>query len=136
MSGEPQYVIELATWHTSGRWWLYWNGTSGSNAIGYYPDSLYKGSALAGNASEIDFGGETVGTTTFPPMGNGHFANEGWQNAAYQRTIGYYKPKRGAMVNASLTSSQGWPNCYTAKVEMFGSPWFETLWYGGPGGNC
>lgn len=37
------------------------------------------------------------------------------------------------MVNASLTPSQGWQNCYTAKVEMFGSPWFETLWYGEPG---
>jgi hypothetical protein len=128
--------MELAYWHTGGRWWLYYNGTSGSNAIGYYPDSIYKGGCLAGNASEIDYGGETVGTTTFPHMGSGHFAKEGWQKAAYQRTIGYYKPVGGAMVNASLTPSQGWPKCYTAKVEMFGSPWFETLWYGGPGGNC
>ena len=134
--GGTQYIMELAYWHTGGRWWLYNNGTSGSNAIGYYPDTLYQGGALAGNASEIDFGGETVGTTSFPPMGSGHFANEGWQKAAYQRTIGYYKPAGGAMVNAGLTCSQSWPKCYTCKIEMDGSPWLETLWYGGPGGNC
>ena len=134
--GGSQYIFELATWHTGGRWWIYVNGTKGSNAIGYYPDSLFKGGALTGNASEIDYGGETVGTTTFPPMGSGHFANEGWQKAAYQRTIGYYPPQGGAMVNANLTPSQNWPNCYTAKVDMFGSPWLKTLWFGGPGGNC
>lgn len=134
--GGAQYIMELAYWHTGGRWWLYCNGTSGTNAIGYYPDTLYKGGALASNATEIDYGGETVGTTSFPPMGSGRFAKEGWQKAAYQRTIGYWTPQGGAMVNASLTPSQSWPNCYTAQVNLFGSPWFETLWFGGPGGNC
>jgi hypothetical protein len=134
--GGQQYEIELTYWHTGGRWWLYFNGTLGSNAIGYYPDSIYKGGCLAKNASEIDYGGETVGTTTFPPMGSGHFAAEGWQKAAYQRTIGYYKPAGGAMVNASLTPSQQWPKCYTAIVQMYAAPWLETLWYGGPGGIC
>lgn len=132
----PQYTVELTYWHTGGRWWLYYNGTAGSNAIGYYPDTIYKGGALTGNASEIDYGGETVGTTSFPPMGSGHFAAEGWQRAAYQRTIGYYQPQGGAMVNASLTPSQGWPGCYTAQVILYAPPWSETLWYGGPGGNC
>lgn len=134
--GGAQYEVQLTYWHTGGRWWFYFNGTSGGNAIGYYPDSLYKGGALAGNPSEIDYGGETVGTTTFPPMGSGHFASEGWQKAAYQRAIGYYKPLGGAMVNASLTASQAWPNCYTAQVVKYAAPWFETLWYGGPGGHC
>jgi len=136
LSGGPQYIIELAYWHTGGRWWLYVNGTSGSNAIGYYPDTLYKGGALASHATEIDYGGEVVGTTSFPPMGSGAFAKDGWQKAAYQRTIGYWPPQGGAMINASLTASQAWPNCYTAQVVLYGSPWFETLWFGGPGGNC
>lgn len=134
--GGPQYSMELAYWHTGGRWWLYFNGTAGSNAIGYYPDTLYKGGALTANATEIDYGGEVVGTTSFPPMGSGHFASEGWQKAAYQRTIGYWTPQGGAMNNASLTASQGWPSCYTAQVVKYAAPWFETLWYGGPGGNC
>jgi hypothetical protein len=132
--GGPQYIIELTYWHTGGRWWLYFNGTSGGNAIGFYPDTIYQGGALSGNASEIDYGGETVGTISFPQMGSGLYANEGWQRAAYQRTIGYYPPQGGAMINANLTPSQGWPDWYTAQVNMYGSPWFETLWYGGPGG--
>ena len=136
VSGGPQYSMELAYWLTGGRWWLYYNGTAGSNAIGYYPVTLYSGGALASKATEIDFGGETVGTTSFPPMGSGAFANQGWQHAAYQRTIGYWPPAGGAMLNASLTPSQGWPSCYTAQVTNYAPPWSETLWYGGPGGNC
>ena len=136
VTGGPQYVIELAYWHTGGAWWLYFNGTAGSNVIGYYPTTLYRGGALAGSASEIDYGGEVVGTTTFPPMGSGAFANQGWQHAAYQRTIGYWPPQGGAMINANLTASQAWPGCYTADVVLYGAPWNETLWFGGPGGNC
>jgi hypothetical protein len=136
VSGGPQYTMELAYWLTGGRWWLYYNGTSGSNAIGYYPVTLYQGGPLASKATEIDYGGETVGTTSFPPMGSGAFANQGWQKAAYQRTIGYWPPTGGAMINASLTPVQGWPSCYTAEVVMYGAPWYETLWYGGPGGTC
>jgi hypothetical protein len=77
VSGGSQYIIELAYWHTGGRWWLYFNGTAGGNVIGYYPDTLYKGGALASQASEIDYGGEVVGTTSFPrawpPQGAGKF---------------------------------------------------------------
>jgi hypothetical protein len=136
VTGGPQYSMELAYWHTGGRWWLYYNGTQGSNAIGYYPDTLYGGGALAGHATEIDYGGETVGTTSFPPMGSGAFANQGWQHAAYQRNIGYWPPPGGAMINANLTPSQAWPGCYTAQVTFYAPPWSETLWYGGPGGTC
>jgi hypothetical protein len=136
VSGGAQYVIELAYWHANGRWFLYMNGTTGSNCIGYYNDSQYKGGALAHNATEIDYGGETVGTTSFPPMGSGAFAAAGWQKAAYQRTVGYWQPLGGTMINASLTASQAWPKCYTAEVDLYASPWFETLWFGGPGGNC
>jgi neprosin-like protein len=135
VTGGSQYIVELAYWHTGGRWWLYVNGTSGSNAIGYYPDSVYKGGALTQHATEIDYGGETVGTTTFPPMGSGAFANAGWQKAAYQHTLQYYPPA-GGTVTAKLTAVQSWPKCYTAVVAMSGDPWYETLWFGGPGGAC
>jgi hypothetical protein len=134
--GGPQYTVELAYWLTGGRWWLYFNGTQGSNAIGYYPVTLYGGGALAAQAAEIDYGGETVGTTSFPAMGSGAFADQGWQKAAYQRAIGYWPSPGGAMLNANLTPSQAWPSCYTAAVVVYGDPWDETLWYGGPGGSC
>ena len=131
-----QYEIELAYWHANGNWYLYFNGTAGKNAIGYYPDKVYKGGALTSHATEIDYGGEVVGTTSFPHMGSGAFANAGWQKAAYQRAIGYWTPAGGNMINASLTPSQQWPKCYTAQVNLYAAPWLETLWFGGPGGAC
>jgi hypothetical protein len=118
-----------------GRWWLYVRGTQASNAIGYYPVSIYANGALAGHASSIDYGGETVGTTSFPPMGSGAFANQGWQKAAYQRQI-YYFPTAGGSAWANLTASQSWPKCYTAELDNYASPWNVALWFGGPGGNC
>jgi Neprosin len=130
-----QYEIQLAFYLYQGNWWLYWGGGAASNAIGYYPTSLYKGGAMASQAAEIDYGGEVVGTTSFPPMGSGHFANQGWTKACYQRDVTYF-PTGGGQVNASLTPSQAWPNCYTSQVILYASPWSETEFYGGPGGNC
>jgi hypothetical protein len=134
--GGTQYRIELAYWLAGGRWWLYFNGTQASNAIGSFRVSLFGGGALATQASEIDFGGETAGTTSFPPMGSGLFANQGLQRAAFQRTIGYWAPSGGGLINANLIPFQPTPWCYTAEVNLSGSPWYETLWFGGPGGSC
>jgi Neprosin len=115
---------------------LYFNGTSASNAIGSYPDTLFgDGGPLTGNASRITYGGETTGTVSFPPMGSGLFAHEGFRRAAYQRNIGYYPPGGGAIVNASLVPAQPTPSWYTAQVNTYDSPWLETLWFGGPGGD-
>lgn len=136
VSGGAQYEIELAYWLANGRWYLYFNGTQGSNVIGYYPVRLYNGGALATQASEIDYGGETTGTTSFPPMGSGAFANQGWQRAAYHRAVGYWPPPGGAMINANLTAAQAWPGCYTAQLQLYAPSWSETLWFGGPGGTC
>jgi Neprosin len=133
--GGAQYEINLYFYLSGGNWWFYWGGGAASNAIGYYPTKLYKGGAMASHASEIDYGGEVVGTTSFPWMGSGHFASEGWTKACYQRDITYF-PTAGGQVNASLTASQAWPKCYTSTVVLYASPWFETEWYGGPGGNC
>lgn len=130
-----QYALEVSFYLSGGRWWLYVKGTQAANAIGYYPVSIYNNGALAGHASGIDYGGETVGTTSFPPMGSGQFANQGFGKAAYQRQI-YYFPTAGGSAWASLTASQSWPNCYTAQLNNYASPWNTSLWFGGPGGNC
>ncbi len=136
VAGGEQYEIELAFYLSSGCWWLYYGGLAAGNVLGYYPAAIFNGGALASQAREIDYGGEVVGSVSFPPMGSGAFANAGWQNAAYQRTIFHFPPDGGAPINADLVVSQEWPQCYTAAVELDNSPWFETLWYGGPGGNC
>ena len=133
--GGAQYEIQVAFYLYKGNWWLYVQGTDASHAIGYYPTSLYKGGALASHATEIDYGGEVVGTTSFPGMGSGHFAKEGWQKACFQRDI-YYFPTTGGAVYANLTPSQSWPNCYTVQKVNYAAPWNDTIYYGGPGGAC
>jgi hypothetical protein len=133
--GGAQYEIQVAFYLYQGNWWLYVQGTDASHAVGYYPTSIYKGGALASQASEIDYGGEVVGTTSFPQMGSGHFASEGWQKACYQRDIYYYPPAGGA-VYANLNPSQSWPKCYTVQKVNYAAPWNDTIYYGGPGGSC
>jgi len=131
-----QYDMEVAFYLNQGNWWLYIGGTISNNAIGYYPTSIYNNGALASNASSIDYGGETVGTTSWPAMGGGEFADTGWQKAAYQRNINYYSTTGGA-ADASLTADNPSPLCYSAIVTKYNPPWSETLWFGGPGGtNC
>jgi outer membrane protein assembly factor BamB len=85
-TGGTQAELELAWYLSAGNWWLFLNGS----AVGYYPGSQYKGGPLGTSAATIDYGGETVGTTSWPPMGSGTFANGGYRKAAYQRTIYYF----------------------------------------------
>jgi hypothetical protein len=135
-SGGQQYELQMSYYLTGGNWWLYINGGAAANAIGYYPTSLYRGGAMASKATEIDYGGEVVGTTSWPPMGGGAFANQGWQHAAYQRDIRYF-PSAGGNVSAKLTAVAASPQCFTSAVTMSAAPWNETLYFGGPGGsNC
>ena len=91
-------------------------------------------SPLASNASVIDYGGETIGSTSWPPMGSGTFGNEGSPNAAYQRDINYF-PSTGGGIDADLTLDQPSQLCYNAILQRLSPPWNETLFYGGPGGT-
>lgn len=132
--GGTQRELEVAFYLADGRWWLYVGGETPDNALGYYPASVYRGGAMTNGASSIDYGGETVGTTSFPPMGSGAFANAGWQQAAYHRDIRYYVDS-GTSQHASLTPIAASPGCYTAQVTQYGAPWNQTLFFGGPGGT-
>ena len=136
VAGGPQYEMDFAFYldQAQGNWWLYAGGEAAANAVGYYPTSIYNGGAMASNAAEIDYGGEVVGTTSFPPMGGGVFADAGWQHAAYQRQIHYF-PTTGGVSDAVLTAVARSPQCFTAIVTKYNSPCSETVWFGGPGGN-
>src|SRR3954454_2491561 len=134
VAGGVQKEIEVTFFLTGGNWWVYVGGGAAGNAIGYYPTSLYRNGAMATQATGIDYGGETVGTTSWPPMGGGAFANQGWQHAAYQRDIRYF-PSAGGNVVASVTPAQASPQCYTVSVSKLNPPWNETIYFGGPGGN-
>jgi len=133
--GEQQYELEAAYLFAQGNWWLFIGGTDASNAIGYFPGSIYNNGVMATGAAEIDYGGEVVGTTSWPPMGSGAFAADGWQKAAYQRDIFYYPADGSAAMNAALQLSEQWPNCYTATMSNTDPSWGDTVYFGKPGGN-
>jgi Neprosin len=116
VSGGNQAELEVAYYNYQGNWWLYLGGMSRSQAVGYYPASLYGTGQLARNATGIDYGGETVGTASWPPMGSGAFASTGYQKAAYQRNIYYFTTSHTAQF-ANLTAVQNSPSCYTIDVH-------------------
>jgi neprosin-like protein len=124
--GGPQYEVALGFYLYQGNWWL----AVDNDWVGYYPGSLFRGGQLTRYAQSIDYGGETVGTTSWSPMGSGQFASAGWPQAAYHRTI-LYLDAANAEYEPSLTPSQPFPWCYTITT---GSDYF---FFGGPGGgNC
>jgi hypothetical protein len=125
--GGPQVELELEVMLHQGNWWIFVN----RQPAGYYPTTLFQGGPLTTGANEIDFGGETLGDGSYPPMGSGQFASRGDKYAAYQRNI-FHTAANGAASYANLTPSQGWPNSYTINVGT--SPeWGENFYFGGPG---
>ena len=132
VAGGAQAEVEVTFLLSGGNWWLFINGTDTQHAVGYYPTSLYQNGPMATQATEIDYGGETVGNTSYPPMGSGAFANQGTGNAAYQRNIYYFPPTGGAQ-QAALTPAEQWPTSYTIQVQQ-SNEWGESFYFGGPGG--
>jgi hypothetical protein len=136
--GGQQMEIEVTTYLFEGNWWIYVGGGSASDALGYYPTSLYNGGQMASKALNVLFGGETVckGSGTWPDMGSGEFASAGWQQAAYQRNIYYYPPGGGAQWT-NLDVQQPSPACYTLTKGAAAAPWGIYFFFGGSGGgNC
>jgi hypothetical protein len=116
---------------SAGNWWVYVNGTDTAHAVGYYPASLYQNGPMATGATEIDFGGETVGNGAYPPMGSGAFAASGYSKAAYHRNITYFPPNAGVQ-DAVLTVSEDWPSSYTIDLQK-SAAWGQYFYFGGPG---
>jgi hypothetical protein len=134
-AGGEQYEIEVLVYLYQGNWWLYLGGTSASNAIGYWPTSIYNGGQMASNADTITFGGETCSTTgSYAPMGSGAFASSGWTQAAYHRDI-YYFPTDSSAQWPQLGIIQNTPNLYTIGLSSAADPWNIYFFYGGPGGS-
>ena len=134
VTGGTQYEILVSFYLTGGNWWLYIGGGAASNAIGYYKASQFGTGPMATAADSIDYGGETVNITAFPPMGSGAFANAAWQKAAYQSAIEYF-PATGGASAANLTAAQPSPSCYTIDLLSAAAPWSKYFYFGGPGGT-
>lgn len=132
LPGGKQYELELAWFFDQGNWWLYLNGLNPENIVGYYPAALYNGGPLSGGAKDIDYGGEVVGSVSWPQMGSGEFAAAGNGNAARQASISYFDPN-GNSQWADLAGQQDTPACYTIDVG-FNDEAGTYFYYGGPGG--
>ena len=133
--GDNQYEAWLGYVLYDGNWWVLFN----NKYIGYYPGSKWGKKNLANHAQEIDYGGETVGNnanTSWPQMGSGRFASQGYKFAAFQRLIYYFGTNRGSSAfYASLTKSQPSPRCYTINTFTGDRNWHTYFFFGGPGGG-
>jgi len=135
--GGQQWEFQMQWQFTGGNWWLFLQGNGSFEAVGYYPGSVYRGGQLTRYATRVDYGGETVGTTSWPQMGSGVLASSGYQQAAYQRYIFYLDSTvRGTFT--SLKPSQTSPRCYTLSYtpSSLGGLWHTYFFFGGPGGKC
>lgn len=139
--GGTQYEFELQWQLSGGNWWLFLGGSGSPEAVGYYPTSLYGHGQLASFATEIDYGGEVVGTTSWPAMGGGVPASRGFRHAAYQRQI-FYADLSAASHWSALTPnasprSRGRGSCYSILFTpaSTGSSWDSYFFFGGAGGG-
>jgi hypothetical protein len=133
--GQPPVELEIYCQLIQNNWWIYLNGSAAVNALGYFPADIYAGGQMAANATSVDYGGEVVNQTFWPPMGSGAFASAGLEHAAYFRNIFYYDPGR-ASVPAQLNPVQASASCYTLNLAADPDPWNENFYFGGPGGNA
>jgi hypothetical protein len=133
--GGQQLEIEVSWFLFAGNWWLYVGGLAASDAVGYYPGSLFNGGAMTTGAEEIKYGGETVcRAVAWGAMGSGAHASAGFGQAAYQRNI-YYFPSGGGSQWAGLDVKEPSPGCYTLVPDTAPAPWGIYHYYGGPGGG-
>ena len=133
-AGGDQSEIQIAWKLIDGNWWLFVNGTDESNAVGYYPGSLYQGGALSASAASAQFGGEVCGDGAYPPMGSGAMPDGGYGAAAYQRNIQLFLDGANPSDADALSPVQTMPDSYTVTIAAGGKDdWGSYFFFGGPG---
>ncbi|XVF10577.1 hypothetical protein REPUB_Repub07fG0194600 [Reevesia pubescens] len=117
----------------TGHWWLFL-GEDYDQKIGYWPDSLF--TSLSNSATQITWGGGAFSSNNEgnPPMGSGHFPEEGMNKAAYIRDIQIEEyGHSGYPMPTVLQYIADDPKCYNIG-PMAGD--VNGFFYGGPGGPC
>lgn len=106
----------------------------GDKQIGYYPKELF--STMANGATRGGWGGEiySISTHASPPMGNGHFPEEGYSKSCLisrLNLVGQDFPN-----NTSLRVGSSIPDCYKAIYNGdVGGDFGHNMFVGGPA-NC
>lgn len=118
--------IDLGVVLHESNWWIFVD----DEPMGYYPCSLFGDGPLAVGATTVEFGGETQGDGSYPPMGNGAFASAS-DGAAYHRHIQYYTSEATSF-DATLSAREDWPEAYTVVLGR-NARWGVYASFGGPG---
>ncbi|GAB4845736.1 hypothetical protein Ancab_039138 [Ancistrocladus abbreviatus] len=131
-----QYDINVMVWKDPkhGHWWL---DLGSGLLVGYWPEFLF--SHLRTHANMIQFGGEIVNTRsmgyhTSTQMGSGHFADDGFEKAAYFRNLQVVDWDNNVIPLSNPHVLADHPNCYNIR-EGKNSAWGDYFYYGGPGRN-
>ncbi|CAH8374844.1 unnamed protein product [Eruca vesicaria subsp. sativa] len=132
-----QFDLGLMIWKDPkhGHWWLeLGNGL----LVGYWPVFLF--SHLRSHASMVQFGGEVVnsrssGGHTGTQMGSGHFANEGFEKAAYFRNLQVVDWDNNLLPLSNIHVLADHPACYNIRQGK-NNVWGTYFYYGGPGRNA
>jgi hypothetical protein len=154
--GGPQFESLYQIALKDGDWWVGHNG----HWLGRYPHALFDNATpvndaspsnlIASQACEVDWYGEIAAFTNAPwtttDMGSGHFASEGWQNAANFRNPSYIVDPDPAAPPVwpdsdpnikSLDAQPYNPGCYSKTLLTSGPPPADRFFYlGGPGGDA
>ena len=119
----------------TGNWWFFVH----DEMVGYWPNSLFTKSGLGQGAGLVSYGGEVYSPVNekSPSMGSGHFPAEGYTKTAYVNGFEvvsnndsiFSEPSFRVMMFANT------PKCYRVmpgRGQL--RVWFDSLFYGGPGG--
>ncbi|MEV6761497.1 neprosin family prolyl endopeptidase [Streptomyces sp. NPDC051105] len=131
--GGTQVEYKMGFYLTNNAWWFYFD----DHPIGCYPVSWFNNGPLTTGATRAKFGGEAGSIlSTWPPMGSGLHAREGFRKAAYQRAAAV-NPVTGGAVYATLSEAGSvFGPCYSVQItNNTASDWGTYLFFGGPGGN-
>jgi hypothetical protein len=131
-NANAQYIITIGYYFYQGNWWLAY----GTGWVGYYPGSLYGSGQLSHNATLVEFGTESVGSSVWPAEGSGQWASKGWPYSGFQYNLEYRNSQGSLLSLTGLTSTEPSPKCYTDTPEAYGGSTWEYYFYlGGPGGT-
>ncbi|KAL8150428.1 hypothetical protein V2J09_020236 [Rumex salicifolius] len=133
----PQFniPISLIQDQMSGDWWLI---VSFNVVVGYWPKELFRG--LVRYANEVGWGGRAYSPdpTTFPLMGSGHRAVEGYGKSCFLNQMQYTRNGQSKFEDPKpnhFWKHVDYPNCYD--LDFFVDYQSKcNMYFGGPGGNC
>ncbi|KAJ0962695.1 hypothetical protein J5N97_027817 [Dioscorea zingiberensis] len=134
----PQYGIFLVIYRDpiTLNWWLIYGREK--EPIGYWPTKLFTN--LANHANRVDFGGAAGNADGFdmPPMGNGHFPNEGYRKTGFFELLKFIDSnvKSRNVLHEDVFPLYPTSQCYNlGNINETGGDQGTLFLYGGPGGS-